>query len=266
MSCSFSHSCQASWRQGLQTHWLSHSEKWPTYRGGLINLWDFAFEASVCGQIICWLNGNRTGECALVNVLRLKLYEMSRWSLLAWISGVNQWSQRGRFVGKLFYLPSLCFVMRKAKSLLTAERQQLRPNESKVFGCCWHNEDEVQPLIIVTIWRYRSQMSSYFIFTIYSEKCLITTMSSSLLYVNLSQGAGCSVYLLVQVCHSSYLLSSPLLTLRTCLADTINTSCKPTGRESLGSCWRVSPCQPCLSGGCHGNLWRKCCVGVPLLV
>lgn len=80
----------------------------------------------------------------------------------AWISGVNQWAHRGRFVGKLFYLPFLCFVMGKAKWLLTADGQWLGLNESKVFWCCWYNEDEVGQLIIATIWSYQSQTSPYF--------------------------------------------------------------------------------------------------------
>lgn len=42
----------------------------------------------------------------------------------AWINGVH----RGRFVGKLFYLPFLCVVMGKAKWLLTADWQWLSPN------------------------------------------------------------------------------------------------------------------------------------------
>lgn len=67
------------------------------------------------------------------------------------MSGVNQWAHRGRFVGKLFYLPFLCVVMGKAKWLLTADGQWLGPNESKVFWCCWYNEDEVGQLIIATI-------------------------------------------------------------------------------------------------------------------
>lgn len=46
--------------------------------------------------------------------------------------------------------------MRESKWLLTADRQWLAPNESKVFRSRWYNEDEVVRLIIATIWSYHS--------------------------------------------------------------------------------------------------------------
>lgn len=66
------------------------------------------------------------------------------------MSGENQWAHTGRFVGKLFNLPSLCVELEKAKWLLTVDGQWLSLNESKVFWCCWYNENEVGQLIIAS--------------------------------------------------------------------------------------------------------------------
>lgn len=118
------------------------------------------------GQIICWRTAIES-----VNVLWRVFWVRTCIKCRAdglcfplWMSGVNQWAHRGRFVGKLFYLPFLCLVMGKAKWLLTALSQWLGPNKSKVFWWCWYNEDEVAQLIIAAIQRY--QTSRYFIFTI----------------------------------------------------------------------------------------------------
>lgn len=120
----------------------------------LINLhWDMAWREFwwMFGQIICW-----RAAIESVNVHWWVFWERSciKWAdglyFPAWISGENQWAHRGRFVGKLFYLPFLCAVMGKAKWLLTADGQWLSPNESKVFWCRWYNEDEVGQLIIAT--------------------------------------------------------------------------------------------------------------------
>lgn len=79
-------------------------------------------------------------------------------------------------MGKLFYLPSLCVVLEKAKRLLTADGQWPGPNESKVFWCRWYNEGEVGQLIIAAIRKYQSRRA--FISDILQYSCYCPLLSN----------------------------------------------------------------------------------------
>lgn len=54
-------------------------------------------------------------------------------------------------------LPPIFLFSNKGRQ--NADKYWLSLNESKVFWCCWDNEEKVERLIIPTIWRDCGRMS-----------------------------------------------------------------------------------------------------------